>query len=209
VAQPGDTAASIARRFSLTVEDLMVANHLASPDRIARGDQLRIDPGAAQRASVASSPAPIASPTPTASVFGTLSPTRTATGSPTRTVTGGPSSVVNLAMQQRGAPYAFGGATPEGFDCSGYVHYVFRQAGQPISRDIFEQYASGTHPLRSELQPGDLVFFQDTYMDGLSHVGIFIGNGQFIHAADEVTGVGISDLNSEYWTAHWYGAARR
>jgi peptidoglycan DL-endopeptidase LytE len=201
VVQPGDTAASIARRFSLSVEDLVVANRLASPDRIGPGDQLKIDPGAAQRANATPSP------TPSTIVTASPSPTRTATLSPTRTSTS-TSSVVDVAMRYRGAPYAYAGVGPEAFDCSGFTYFVYRQAGQPISRDIFEQYAAGTHPARNELQPGDLVFFENTYMDGLSHVGLFVGGDQFIHAADEDSGVTVSSLSSDYWRAHWYGAAR-
>jgi cell wall-associated NlpC family hydrolase len=105
-------------------------------------------------------------------------------------------------------PYEFGGSSPEGFDCSGFVYFVFRQSGTPISRDIYGQYAAGSHPDRNDLQAGDLVFFANTYMAGLSHVGIYMGNDQFIHAADETSGVAISNLRSDYWTAHWFGATR-
>jgi len=103
----------------------------------------------------------------------------------------------------------FGGTTPqEGFDCSGLVYWVSQLAGRTVPRDIFGQYAAGAHPTIAQLQTGDLVFFQNTYMDGLSHNGIYLGNGRFIHAADESAGITISNLNHDYWADHWYGATR-
>jgi cell wall-associated NlpC family hydrolase len=66
----------------------------------------------------------------------------------------------------------------------------------------------GSHVRRNGLQPGDLVFFKNTYQHGLSHTGIYIGDGQFIHAENESTGVRISDLDSDYYSSRWYGAAR-
>jgi len=70
------------------------------------------------------------------------------------------------------------------------------------------EYNSGSHPSRDELKPGDLVFFQNTYSAGLSHNGIYVGNNQFVHAADEAAGVTISSLNTAYWSSHWFGATR-
>jgi cell wall-associated NlpC family hydrolase len=111
-------------------------------------------------------------------------------------------------MSLRGAPYSFGGVSPDGFDCSGFTYFVFNRAGIPMSRDMTAQYHSGVHPSRDHLVPGDLVFFRDTYMPGLSHSGIYTGNGEFIHANNEDSGVTVSRLNSAYWDSRWYGAAR-
>jgi cell wall-associated NlpC family hydrolase len=116
--------------------------------------------------------------------------------------------VVALARQYLGAPYLFGGTTPSGFDCSGFIYWVFTRAGRGIERDIWSQYDSGPHVAREQLQPGDLVFFQNTYMPGLSHNGIYVGNGQFINAVDEDSGVAVSRLTSPYWAERWYGATR-
>lgn len=116
--------------------------------------------------------------------------------------------VVAIARQYLGAPYVFGGTTPAGFDCSGFIFYVFGRAGRTMQRDIWTQYDSGPHISREQLQPGDLVFFQNTYVDGLSHNGIYVGNGQFINAVDEDSGVAVSRLSSPYWAERWYGATR-
>jgi cell wall-associated NlpC family hydrolase len=113
---------------------------------------------------------------------------------------------VQIALDFSGAPYMYGGAGPTGFDCSGFVQYVMDRAGRPVPRDLFGQYTAGSHP--ETLVPGDLVFFQNTYDVGLSHVGIYLGNSQFIHAISEGSGVGISNLNEPYYAERWYGATR-
>ena len=123
---------------------------------------------------------------------------------------GGPSPTDRLAgagLKLLGAPYVWGGSSPTGFDCSGFVWYVARQAGKQLSRGMLGEY-NGGHPSRDELKPGDLVFFQNTYSAGLSHNGIYIGNGQFVHAADEAAGVTVSSLGTAYWSSHWFGATR-
>jgi peptidoglycan endopeptidase LytF len=122
---------------------------------------------------------------------------------------GAPSDgLAGAGLKLLGAPYVWGGSSPSGFDCSGFVWYVARQVGKPLSRGMFGEYNSGSHPARDELKAGDLVFFQNTYSPGLSHNGIYIGNGQFVHAADESAGVTVSSLNTAYWSSHWFGATR-
>lgn len=117
--------------------------------------------------------------------------------------------IVAVAQRYLGSPYRFGGSSPDaGFDCSGFVQYVLRQVGISIGRDAPAQYQYGAEVPREHLVPGDLVFFQNTYMPGLSHVGIYVGNGQFIHANDEATGVILSSLDDIYWAPRWYGAKR-
>jgi cell wall-associated NlpC family hydrolase len=107
--------------------------------------------------------------------------------------------LASAGLKLLGAPYVWGGSSPSGFDCSGFVWYVARQVGKPLSRGMLGEYNSGSHPSRDELKAGDLVFFQNTYSAGLSHNGIYIGNGQFVHAADESAGVTVSSLNAAYW----------
>ncbi|HET6315084.1 MAG TPA: C40 family peptidase [Chloroflexota bacterium] len=116
--------------------------------------------------------------------------------------------VVGAGLKLLGAPYVWGGSSPSGFDCSGFVWYAVRQAGKSISRGLLGEYNSGAHPSRDELRAGDLVFFQNTYAPGLSHNGIYVGNGQFVHAADEQSGVTVSSLASGYWASRWFGATR-
>ena len=116
--------------------------------------------------------------------------------------------LVGTAIKQLGKPYVFGGSGPNEFDCSGLLWYAARQAGKALPRGIFEQYGSGPHPAREELKPGDLVFFQNTYMPGLSHNGIYIGNDKFVHAGDERSGVTVSSLSAPYWVGRFFGATR-
>jgi cell wall-associated NlpC family hydrolase len=113
---------------------------------------------------------------------------------------------VGASVALLGKGYVFGGSGPSDFDCSGLVWYAAKQAGKSIPRGMFGQYNAGSHPDQNSLKPGDIVFFQNTYMPGLSHNGIYIGNGQFLHAADEQDGVTISSLSTPYWSSHWFGA---
>ena len=99
----------------------------------------------------------------------------------------------------------WGGSSPSGFDCSGFTRYVYSAAGIDLPRSADEQYGVGYSISMANLQPGDLVFFS-TYDSGISHVGIYIGNHQFINAASD--GVSISDMDSSYWAARYIGAKR-
>lgn len=116
--------------------------------------------------------------------------------------------LVDAALPYVGARYAWGGTTPAGFDCSGFVYFVLSQTGHPAPRDHGGQMTLGPRVSQSELEPGDLVFFQNTYMYGISHGGIYIGDGKFVHANDPSTGVIVSRLDNSYWASHWAGATR-
>ena len=118
-------------------------------------------------------------------------------------------AIVNFAMGYVGYPYVWATHGPYSFDCSGFTYWViYNVTGKNIWYGLWTQVSAGTPVSRSNLQPGDLVFFQNTYKAGLSHVGIYIGNNKFIHAQNEATGVVISDLNSTYYGPRWYGAVR-
>jgi cell wall-associated NlpC family hydrolase len=104
--------------------------------------------------------------------------------------------VVGIAMQYLGVPYVWGGASPRGFDCSGLVMYVFAQIGVSLPHSSYAQYNMGSAVSMGQLEPGDLVFFT-----GASHVGIYIGGGQFIHAPHTGDVVKISSLSGYYASA--------
>ena len=117
------------------------------------------------------------------------------------------SKIVTTAKKYIGTPYVWGGSTPKGFDCSGFVQYVFNQHGITLPRTTTEQYKVGSYVSKSNLKAGDLVFLQNTYREGISHVGIYVGDGKMIHASSS-KGVVISDLGSSYYVKHYYGARR-
>src|SRR5204862_6205239 len=112
---------------------------------------------------------------------------------------------VAIAMQYLGTPYVWGGASPSGFDCSGFVMYVFAQVGVSLPHYTVAQYnyANSVSVPRSELQPGDLVFFA-----GLGHVGIYVGTGQFIHAPPTGAVVRIDSLSGGWYASEYDGAKR-
>jgi peptidoglycan DL-endopeptidase CwlO len=113
------------------------------------------------------------------------------------------SSVVSIALQYLGVPYVWGGASPSGFDCSGLTMYAYAKVGVYLPHNAAMQYGMGSPVSRSQLAPGDLVFF-----NGLSHVGMYIGGGRFVHAPHTGDVVKISSL-SEYWYSATYVGARR
>ncbi|MGI2327680.1 C40 family peptidase [Planococcus sp. YIM B11945] len=109
------------------------------------------------------------------------------------------SKVVDVALGLKGIPYKFGGTTTAGFDCSGFTQYVFKKAGKSISRSTLTQYAETKKVTTPEA--GDLIFFKNTYRAGISHVGIYIGNGQFVHAGGSESQV--RSVNDSYWKKYF------
>ncbi|MBO5034366.1 MAG: C40 family peptidase [Oscillospiraceae bacterium] len=124
----------------------------------------------------------------------------------TEVVTG--DGILEEAKKYLGVRYVNGGASPSGFDCSGFVYYVLRQCGHAPSRILSEMVKRGTEVEKDALEVGDVVFFANTYGRGISHVGIFSGGGQFIHAPNSRSTVSYSDLTSGYWSDHYYTARR-
>jgi cell wall-associated NlpC family hydrolase len=116
--------------------------------------------------------------------------------------------VADLAEQYVGSPYRWGGASPSGFDCTGFVMWVYSQFGVAMPHNEAGELASGERVGTDDLQPGDVLVFANTYRRGLSHAGIYVGNGQFVHAADERHGVMVSSLSDGYWASRLAGASR-
>ena len=118
---------------------------------------------------------------------------------------GNGSSVVATANQYIGSRYVYGGTTPSGFDCSGFTSYVYKKYGVSLSRTAAGQYSNGVSVSKGELQPGDLVMFGKS---GINHVGIYIGGGKMVHAANPSRGVTTDTINSGYYGTNYVGARR-
>ena len=132
--------------------------------------------------------------------------TKSVSASATTSVAGRGQALVNSAKNFLGVPYVWGGTTPRGFDCSGLVQYVCRQNGISVPRVAASQRNVGTYVSRANLQPGDLVFFGNG--GRITHVGIYVGNGNMIHAPQTGDVVKISSINSSYRVARYAGAVR-
>jgi cell wall-associated NlpC family hydrolase len=116
-------------------------------------------------------------------------------------------AIAGTALKLRGTPYKNGGADPSGFDCSGFVRYVFGQGGFTVPRTVSEQYRAGRPVDPQQLEPGDLVFFT-TVAPGASHVGIAIGGDEFVHAPSSAGEVRVERLSASYWSTRFVGARR-
>jgi cell wall-associated NlpC family hydrolase len=120
---------------------------------------------------------------------------------------GGGYAVAGTALSLRGSPYRDGGADPRGFDCSGFVNYVFAQHGYAVPRSVGELFRAGREVSADAVQPGDLVFF-DTLGAGASHVGIVVGSDQFVHAPSTNGVVRVDRVSATYWAPRFVGARR-
>jgi peptidoglycan DL-endopeptidase LytE len=164
---PGDTLYKISKEFSISVQDIKQWNGLKS-DVIHIGQKLEV------------------------------AKQQTSNSQDREQVTVGldANKITSEAFANLGAPYKWGGSSSSGFDCSGYIYHVFNKAGSDIKRQSSEGYFNRSYYV-DKPGLGDLVFFENTYKKGISHVGIYIGDQQFIHAGDN--GVEISSLNNPYW----------
>jgi cell wall-associated NlpC family hydrolase len=117
------------------------------------------------------------------------------------------SAIVDTAMKLRGIPYRNGGSDPSGFDCSGFVQWVFASNGVVLPREVREQYVAGQKIGLRDVQPGDLVFFE-TVSRGASHVGVVIGTDQFVHAPSSTGVVRVERFTATYWAKRFVGARR-
>jgi cell wall-associated NlpC family hydrolase len=233
--QPSETLADIAWKYQVDLGLLLDYNDLNDPDVLRVGAKLVL-PGGKLRADAATAPAPVveaapapkpaaavaapaivqpaAAPKPAAAAKPAAAPAAApkpaapAAPAPELAVGGGGGTIVANAMKYVGYRYVFGGTSPSGFDCSGFVYYIHNHSGAPVGRGMWQQFNGGAHISINALQPGDTVFFANTYMAGLSHDGIYIGGGQFVHASDERTGVTVSSIYTAYWQGHYAGATR-
>lgn len=120
----------------------------------------------------------------------------------------GAADIINTAKGLLGTKYIYGGTTTNGFDCSGYVQYVFKENGVTLERTAAQQYTyNGTSVAKSDLQPGDLVFFSSS-SQSVGHVGMYVGDGQFIHSSSGAGKVIITSIDSSYYVSHYVGAKR-
>ncbi|WP_238378854.1 LysM peptidoglycan-binding domain-containing protein [Halalkalibacillus sediminis] len=170
--QSGDTLSRIAGDYNTTVSSLKSLNNLSS-DLIYAGQTLKVNGEA------------------TTSSYGSTSDQVSST-----------ESLINEAMKHVGTPYVWAGTSPSGFDCSGYLQYVFAQEGVDLPRTVSDIWNAGESTGSPER--GDIVFFE-TYKPGPSHAGIYLGNGEFVHAGSS-TGVTVSDMNNSYWAPKYLGA---
>ncbi|HVS00036.1 MAG TPA: C40 family peptidase [Thermoanaerobaculia bacterium] len=117
-------------------------------------------------------------------------------------------AVVDNALGWLGSPYRMGGSARSGIDCSGLVRAVYGSLGVVLPRTAAGQFHQGVPVPDAELRPGDLVFFENTYKSGISHVGIYIGDGRFVHAAGRKRGVVVTAMAEPYFRSRFIGARR-
>lgn len=177
IVQSGDSLFSIAQQYNLYPSDIARMNNLNDPSKLQIGQVLMLPAG-----------------TPVSRGFSYNLRSQGA-------------QISAMAQQFLQVPYAWGGSSPGGFDCSGFTYYLYQQQGINLPRMADEQYQVGQWVDKRALQPGDLVFFE-TYEVGPSHVGIYTGNGNFIHASSGAGEVTITPLSKPYYAARYLGARR-
>jgi len=183
IVQSGDCLGAIAQRYSMSTSQLMSINQLNS-DLIYPGQKLQVAAGA-----------------------GTASATAGSEVSRSGSAIDG-QRVLEVAKQYLGVPYAYGGTSPSGFDCSGFVQYVYKQCGYSLSRTAAGQYQQGIAVSKSELMVGDLVFFACNG-GGIDHSGIYAGDNRFIHSSSPRSGgVIYTALSESYYSTSYVGARR-
>lgn len=192
----GDTLWSIARRHQVSIQTIVEANRLADPDALRLGQPLVI-PVPASRLRSPGAPAPatavVRRPLP-----GAILPSRGAKWG---------SALLATASRHVGVRYRWGGMSPRGFDCSGFIGYVMRAVGVSLPRTTYAMWVEGRPVPRDQLKMGDIVFFNTT-RPGPSHAGIYVGNNQFIHASSGFGRVTVTSMDYRYYKPRYFGARR-
>ncbi|MBC8163807.1 MAG: SH3 domain-containing protein [Roseiflexaceae bacterium] len=150
-------------------------------------------------------------PKPVAVATGRSTPVRGAAPAPAPAPAAAAGSLVDFALQYVGSRYVWGAVGPKSFDCSGFTQYVYKQYGLNLPHSSGGQYNTKYGAIinsPSSLQPGDIVFFVNTYRKGISHVGIYIGGGNVVQAMSPALGLGVANIGSGYWQKHYYSAIR-
>lgn len=179
----GDTLSHISVKHDVSVQDIKRLNNLSN-DLIYVGQVLKV--GKSQ-------------------VSQPVSPPETPPSNEESNTSFNSSKLISLAKAQLGVPYVWGGSTTSGFDCSGFIYYAFNKSGVNVSRTSSEGYYNRSYYVNKPAV-GDLVFFENTYKKGISHLGIYVGDNKFIHAGDN--GVEITSLSNSYWKSKFDGFKR-
>lgn len=204
----GDTLTKIAKKYKTTVANLMQWNNLKS-------DSIKIDQQLAIHGAEVITEAPTATAveavinfkdTADAVIEKQLNNEKAAPTTVSKSSKDIYALAINIAEQTMGIPYKYGGNTLEGFDCSGFVSYVYNNAGIKLDRKSSLQYFEQDTLKVEKPVPGDIVFFKNTFIPTISHMGIYIGEDQFIHAGSK--GITISNVNEKYWAERFVAYKR-
>jgi len=185
--QPGDTLWGIAQKYNTSVEGIVAANQLTNPDMLRVGDKLIIPSGRSGGAQTVAS--------------------RDGFRDQAVLANSKAQAVISYAKQFLGKPYVYGAGGPNAFDCSGFTMFAYKNVGVSLPHSSLQQANKGVKVERNALMPGDLVFF-NTSGNGISHVGIYIGGGDFIHASSGKGKVVITPLTTDYYSARFVTARR-